>query len=134
MRLLEESLVVVCQNPRCRREIEEPILLTNLSVTPPEQYDACPHCFTKLEPKTTVNQEVTDKNEVMEETKDSDPQLLKKVEDLILSSNVNQQKEKKTSSCPQVFGYLGNRPADAPIPQECLVCKRIMDCMLRIEE
>ena len=45
MMLPEESAVVVCQNPKCRRQIEEPILLNNISVTPAEQYDACPHCF-----------------------------------------------------------------------------------------
>ena len=128
MRLPEEAVLVVCQNPRCRREIEEPILLTNLSVTPPEQYDACPHCFTKLELK------VTSTNEIMEEAKDSDSQLLKKVEDIILSSNANQQKEEKTSGCPQVFGYLANRPPDVPIPTQCLVCPKMVDCMLSPRE
>ena len=38
----------ICPNPRCGREIRKPILLNNLSVTPAEQYCACPRCFTDL--------------------------------------------------------------------------------------
>ncbi|UCC58399.1 MAG: hypothetical protein JSW14_00250 [Candidatus Bathyarchaeum sp.] len=135
----EESVIVVCPNPRCSREIEEPILLTNLSVSPAEQYDACPHCFIKLEPKTPVRQEeivekpvsTPPKQAVLEEAKESGSQVLRKVEDLILDSNRLQEKERKTSDCPQDFGYLANRPKDAPIPQECLFCPKMVDCMLK---
>lgn len=142
MRLPEESVVVVCPNPRCRREIEEAILLTNLSVTPAEQYDACPYCFTKLEPKPTVSQEeITEKpvsappgNAILEKAKESGSQVLKKVEDLLLGSNGSQEKETKTSGCPQDFGYLANRPKDAPIPQECLFCPKMVDCMLKAKK
>jgi hypothetical protein len=38
--------VIIC--PKCHREIEEPILLNNLSTTPAEHYYACPHCLLKL--------------------------------------------------------------------------------------
>jgi len=48
--------VVVCPNPKCRREIEEPILLTILSVTPPKEYEACPYCFANLEPEPKIEQ------------------------------------------------------------------------------
>ncbi len=37
---------------------------------------------------------------------------------------------KGPSGCPHDFGYLAKRPKDAPIPQQCLVCSRIVDCML----
>jgi len=37
---------------------------------------------------------------------------------------------KGPSGCPHYFGYLAKRPKDAPIPQQCLVCSRIVDCML----
>jgi hypothetical protein len=148
--LSEESVVVVCPNPKCQREIEEPILLTNLSVTPTEEYDACPYCFTKLEPETTVSpDEVTDDMEDMEEletvqapsedepletAEDSTSQVLKDVGDLILSSSVTKEEERETAGCPEDFGYLANRPKDTPIPQECLVCPKMVDCMLKIKE
>ncbi len=130
MRLPEESVVVACPNPKCRREIEEPILLTNLSVTPPEQYDACPYCFSKLDPNT-ANQDETN---ALEEDEDPNFQVLKKVEDLILSSNGPQEKEKETSGCPEDFGYLANRPENVPIPPECMLCPKMVDCMLKTKK
>jgi hypothetical protein len=39
----------------------------------------------------------------------------------------------QSESCPQSFGYLCNRPKDAPIPAECLTCPKIVDCMLKRE-
>jgi len=39
-------------------------------------------------------------------------------------------KEAASSGCPQAFGYLANRPKDVPIPQGCLVCPKMVDCML----
>ncbi|KPV63947.1 MAG: hypothetical protein AOA66_0526 [Candidatus Bathyarchaeota archaeon BA2] len=41
------------------------------------------------------------------------------------------QKEKKEgpSRCPHHFGYLASRPKNAAIPQECLICLRLADCM-----
>ena len=162
--------MVVCPNPKCRREIEEPILLTILSVTPPKEYEACPYCFANLEPEPPIEQkdvpeptvdqeEVMDEeatptiksvNSVLEKVKDSGPRFLKKVKALIPSSNGSQKekrqkteepqaepagkKESGSSGCPQSFGYLANRPKDTPIPQECLVCPKMVDCMLSPRE
>ena len=178
--------MVICPNPKCRREIEEPILLTILSVTPPKQYEACPYCFANLEteppieqkdvPEPTVDQKeameeeatptIKSANSVLEKVK-AGPRFLKKVKALIPGSNGSQKekrrkteepqaepagkkeekatkkeaktepsakKESGSSGCPQSFGYLANRPPDTPIPQECLVCPKMVDCMLSPRE
>jgi len=39
-----------------------------------------------------------------------------------------------TSGCPHSFGYLAVRPPETPIPQECMLCPKIVDCMLKTEE
>jgi len=51
------------------------------------------------------------------------------------------KKEKEKSSdkdtksgCPERFGYLANRPKDEPIPQYCLTCTKMVDCMLSPKE
>jgi hypothetical protein len=72
--LTEESIVIACPNPNCRKEIKEPMLLKILCVTPPEQYEACPYCFAKLQLKEhpqksevselELNQEETDLEEL----------------------------------------------------------------------
>jgi hypothetical protein len=180
--LSEESVVTVCPNPECRREIEEPILLTILSVTPPKEYKACPYCFANLEPEPQIEQEevpepTVEQEEVMDEeaalaTKSENsvlekvkagPRFWNKVKALIPGSNESQnekrqkpeepqaepagkkeekatkeepktesyaKKESGSSGCPEAFGYLANRPPGVPIPQECLVCPKMVDCML----
>ena len=158
--------MVICPNPRCQKEIEEPILLTILSVTPPKQYQACPCCFAKLEqeapieheqvPEPKIEQEeaiekekeIEDNlsaNAVLDKVKDSGPRFFKKVKALIPNNGGLKEKEEKTnepqaepaikkesgsSGCPETFGYLANRPKDVPIPQCCLTCTKMVDCML----
>ncbi|UCH69968.1 MAG: hypothetical protein JSV29_06985 [Candidatus Bathyarchaeota archaeon] len=39
---------IICPNPKCKREIEEPIRLNDLSTLPTGYYYACPHCLIKL--------------------------------------------------------------------------------------
>jgi len=40
------------------------------------------------------------------------------------------EKEEKTpSECPHHFEYLASRPKNTPIPQECLICPKILECM-----
>jgi hypothetical protein len=201
--LSEESVVVICPNPKCRREIEEPILLTILSVTPPKQYEACPYCFASLEPEPPIEQEevseptveqeevmekkeatptIKSGNSVLEKFKDSAPGFLHKFKALIPISDVSQKgkmekpkkpqakpaakkekgkttkeepktepvakeepkeetktepaakEESESSGCPEYFGYLANRPPDAPIPPQCLICPKMVDCMLSPRE
>jgi hypothetical protein len=201
--LSEESVVVICPNPKCRREIEEPILLTILSVTPPKQYEACPYCFASLEPEPPIEQEevseptveqeevmekkeatptIKSGNSVLEKFKDSAPGFLQKFKALIPISEVSQKEkmekpkkpqakpaakkeeekttkeepktepvakeepkeetktepaakeESESSGCPEYFGYLANRPPDAPIPPQCLICPKMVDCMLSQRE
>ena len=39
-------------------------------------------------------------------------------------------KETPNSGCPYHFGYLGEHPKNTPIPNECLTCVKIMECLL----
>ena len=53
------------------------------------------------------------------------------------SKNEHLQKTKKTkkedltSGCPQSFGYLATRPKNEPIPQQCLFCLKLVDCLYK---
>jgi hypothetical protein len=40
------------------------------------------------------------------------------------------QEERFFSGCLHHFGYLSSRPSDSPIPQECILCQRLGDCMV----
>jgi len=117
--------------------------LNNLSTTPAEQYLACPHCFIKLTEDAENDESITEESTTTPSVHPS----LGRVLDAI-SAQPQREKEEKTkeeataktpetegeelSGCSYNFGYLANRPRDAPIPQECLTCQRIVDCMLKL--
>ena len=44
--------------------------------------------------------------------------------------NAAAHEERFFSGCLHHFGYLSNRPKDSPIPQECIICQRLGDCMV----
>jgi hypothetical protein len=44
------------------------------------------------------------------------------------------KKGSESSGCPEHFGYLANRPPDTPVPPQCLVCPKMVDCMLSPRE
>jgi hypothetical protein len=111
--LSNESAVIICPNPKCHGEIEEPILLSSLATAAEEQYYACPHCLIKLDV----------------DAKNAEPQKEEEIEKLPVRPP--ETGVKGSSACLRHFGYLANRPENAPIPQECLVCSRIVDCMLK---
>jgi hypothetical protein len=158
-RLPKKSPVVICPNPKCGKEIEESIILNVLSVNPPKQYEACPHCFTELE-KEKVTESPKKPEPKIEEVKESSSRF-DRVKSLIPSRNKTEQVEEiqekpsftrdkpkdkkpdknekkndkssskdKESGCPEHFGYLSSRPSDVAIPQACLTCPKMVDCML----
>ena len=117
--------------------------MNNLSTTPAEEYPACPYCFTKLT-------EDAENDESLPEESTPTPIVHSSLERVLdaISAQPQREKEEKTqekataktpeaeaeglSGCSYNFGYLANRPRDAPIPQECLTCQRIVDCMLKL--
>jgi len=44
--------------------------------------------------------------------------------------NAAASEERFFSGCLNHFGYLSSRPKDSPIPQECIICQRLGDCMV----
>jgi hypothetical protein len=225
--LSEETVVVICPNPKCRREIQEPVLLAILSATPPKKFKACPYCFTDLTPEPEIEKEdvpepAVEDEEVLDEIEEnvdttnsetsglekvkSGPSFLQRVKSLIPGRSNDAQKEVEelqdeadsieeemvteeelkpepkaveepedvptaeslvedepeeveeteeleegeepeeleeaptieepetkeveSSVCPEEFGYLANRPPDTPIPSRCLICPKMVDCML----
>jgi len=147
MQLPPKSGVIICPNPKCHKEIEEPILLNNLSKTPAEQYYACPRCLIKLD------MDAENEEDVMEESASGSAMhpSLEKVLDAISTNQKEREDEEEApkvkppkgegkgpegeespKGCPHHFGYLAHRPKDASIPQECLTCQKIVDCMLKV--
>jgi hypothetical protein len=52
------------------------------------------------------------------------------VKSSVKEENAAAREERFFSGCLHHFGYLSRRPKDSPIPQECIICQRLGDCMV----
>jgi hypothetical protein len=52
------------------------------------------------------------------------------VESLVRQKNAAAKEESRFSGCPYHFGYLSSRTDGSDIPQECMLCQRLGDCMV----
>lgn len=122
---LLRSVVDSCGH--CGRAVSSPVKLTDLSRSPVEEtYYACPFCFSRLN--------IEDMSEHLEHSHSDGLSPLSSVEVLGLQREKRIEKKVTTeavSNCSHEFGYLGNRPKDAGIPDDCLVCPRILQCMAK---
>ena len=56
--------------------------------------------------------------------------LSSEIKTTLKKDNAAAQEERFFSGCLHHFGYLSSRPKDSPIPQECILCQRLGDCMV----
>jgi len=175
----------LCPSQKCRRVFKKPVWLTDLSHTPPESYQACPHCGMKVQ-ATTPSQLTTTISEhtkplvgagkvgslkgklrfTTREMSPDRPELNSGSQpELQTDDTINRQKPegkqaprplfhfpptqkdtpqkppespKKTEAkssienqrkCSHFFGYVKTLPKNTPIPDECLWCPSIVDCL-----
>ena len=55
--------------------------------------------------------------------------IMKVEKESLKSTKDTPNKENVTSGCSHAYGYLAVRPKNSPIPQECLCCLRVIDCL-----
>jgi DNA-directed RNA polymerase subunit RPC12/RpoP len=108
----------------CGEPVETPLLAMIISKSTTEKYYACPKCLSKI---TNISKE-PEMKEALEI--DVDENTLKneiaEPERLQVSTEGNVEGPK---SCLHFLGYLKQRPKDKPIPEECLTCSNMIDCM-----
>lgn len=115
-----EKNKVTCQNPSCKRTFTTPLKTLNLQESPTEPYYACPFCLTRIEQATLITQDkFADKVEQKSQTIET-------------QEKPKRVKESETpSTCKYHLGYLSEREQKDKIPDECILCKNIVDCMLK---
>jgi hypothetical protein len=100
-----------CMCDECGSSFQKPLLATIKSQGSSQEYYACPRCLTKV-----GEIEARQKKE-SEETPSI--QLLGKVR-TDLDESVK---------CGHFLGYLKKRPKDTSIPDECLTCTKMVECL-----
>jgi hypothetical protein len=111
-----EKKTFTCQNSACKGTFTTPLKTVNLQEDPSESYFACPICLTKIDDFTTEEQETP----------------IPQVESQSNAKNENSEKGSKIpDSCNHYIGYLSERSQKEQIPDNCWVCPKIVDCMLK---
>jgi DNA-directed RNA polymerase subunit RPC12/RpoP len=114
-----------CPSDRCGKAFSEPLKLTNLSQRPQEEtYYACPFCFSKVDvPEILMEPERSDMTPNIEPVISASPSKQRRNE------KISDEEKATVSECPHQFGYLKSRSKGAEIPDQCLTCAKILQCM-----
>jgi hypothetical protein len=96
-----------CPYKGCEKTFEKPTVLTDSSTIPRQSYFACPHCMSKLD-IVTENMKVVG---------------VKPTEYPIVFDS--------PAKCAHFSGFLNAPPPDAPLPDECLICPKVLQCNMR---
>lgn len=126
--------------PSCGIEINKLLLAVVDSDYTVEEYYGCTHCLAKIINIEEKKPHEAPKNEII-----SDFEADNKIADFkIVPENTLTEEEDeeeptganfvenkpKPASCNYHAGYLKNRPKNSPVPDECLTCVEMINCMM----
>jgi DNA-directed RNA polymerase subunit RPC12/RpoP len=94
----------------CGEDFLKPLLTTLSSSGHSQIYYACPRCLTKVNV-------VTHQHEEQHEEHRNEPRKPTTLEEEF--------------KCQHFFGYLKKRPKDMPVPDACLTCDKMVECLVR---
>lgn len=105
----------VCTNTSCRRTFIRPLktIIIGVSTKP---FEACPYCLTQVEGVA----EVPSSNPIEDGPKPPKEPIEKQTKATSGPAN-----------CSRHIGYLSERGSKEPIPDDCLTCMEIVQCMLK---
>jgi hypothetical protein len=98
---------------KCGKALQKPIQARVLTGVGIETYSACPHCMTRIQGTEALKEE------------DRIPEALRK------GSSELGVKPVSDSACGHFYGYLNKRQKGTPIPETCLVCTKMVECLCR---
>jgi hypothetical protein len=119
-----KSDTFTCPNTFCGKSFTKPLKTLNLQQNPREPYDACPYCLTEV---SINNEPITDYSspEAIKETEESEAKV--KAGSRLQAPAVTGT----PSGCLHYIGYLSEKSLKEQIPDECMMCKDIVSCMLK---
>lgn len=114
-----EKKTFTCPNISCKKIFTTPLKTLNLQGNPSEPYFACPFCLSKIEFLEL---------KVQEKPSQIDQAQQKPLE--AESQHGSSKSNENPIACKFYLGYLSER-TQKEISDNCLVCKNIVECMLR---
>ncbi|MEM2969507.1 MAG: hypothetical protein QXR63_01065 [Candidatus Bathyarchaeia archaeon] len=104
MHFLHREEKLRCPYKGCEKTFDKPALLTDTSMIPRQTYYACPYCMSKIDI-------IVEKMKIV----GVKPTEYPKVFD-------------SPAKCAHYFGFLNSIPKEMSIPDECLVCPKVLQC------
>ena len=126
----KKSSTYTCPNLSCGKVFTKPLKALNLQQDNEEPYDACPYCLTEIvlddEPAITRAERETFEPEETEEPEDAEIEVEE-------TAHVEEPVKipEAPSECAHYLGYLSEKSSKEQIPDECMMCKDIVSCMLK---
>lgn len=122
---IAENQNCTCPNPSCGKVFTNPIKVENLCSRNAKVYNACPFCLTQIT--------LDDASTLVEKKKDFE---IKETENKIEEEKppkgkIPDESLPKVEGCSHFLGYLSQRSSKASIPEECIICEKIVQCMLK---
>jgi hypothetical protein len=94
----------ICQNDSCKKAFAKPLKAFDVSGNSGEVYEACPFCLSKVKAASMGAPFASDKK--------------------------TPTSPEGTVACVHHLGYLCERSEKDQIPDECILCKDVVSCML----
>jgi hypothetical protein len=144
----KKSSTFTCPNLSCGKVFDKPLQALNLQQSAGGPYDACPYCLTEItvDAEPNIDTDESENLEMEEATADTEFQdafpaeTQDEIQDEIpaepeIEEPLDTQKQVETSdvpsSCLHHLGYLSEKSSNEQIPDECMMCKEIVTCMLK---
>ena len=107
MQLYSHKEKLKCPYNGCGKTFGKPTVLTDVSTIPRKNYYACPFCNSKID-ILVENMKIVD-----------------------IKATEYPKVFDSPAKCARYFGFLNSIPKDAPIPDECLICPKVLQCGTR---
>jgi hypothetical protein len=125
----KKGSMFICPNASCGKVFSKPLKALNLHQDPEGPFDACPYCLTEInmedEPVATPDEPET----FEEEAAEAETEVEK--EETTTPTEKHIEISEPPSECQHHIGYLSEKSSKEQIPDECMMCKDIVKCMLK---
>jgi hypothetical protein len=123
----KKGSMFTCPNASCGKVFSKPLKALNLQQDPDGPFDACPYCLTEINVEDTPAV-APDEPETFEE-EETEAEI--EVEETAPPAEENVDITEAPSECRHHIGYLSEKSSKEQIPDECMMCKDIVKCMLK---
>ena len=125
----KKGSVFTCPNASCGKVFSKPLKALNLQQDPDGPFDACPYCLTEINVEDTPAVAPDEPETFEKEEAEAEPEV--EMEEKEPSAEIPVDTSETPSGCQHHIGYLSEKSSKEQIPDQCMMCKDIVQCMLK---